>query len=325
MAVVEDNRGGKKAPVAALDDARKRREQRTDPHLTPSQPEPGGPVEDPSEYALSLADSVRSSDDEPESPVDPHAIPIEHDSTPKATPPLPATFEPEQPTAEDILLALQADGQRVQKRRPTTIPTPDPGPSDEHPLRAASIRSRGRRERMQISTRRAAIACTVIAAAMLVPILATDSNPQRPRTRRHENLVAATTTPATENPNADLNLRTLAAGNYQARARNEDRRDRPGARSRPHSDADARGVDMTQGRITHPVNAQRASITSASTSVSSRQTAATPAAPIASEATSSAQQPANSTPAANPPAASQPAGPTGFGHVVGNNCNPQCN
>ena len=44
--------------------------------------------------------------------------------------------------------------------------------------------------------------------------------------------------------------------------------------------------------------------------------------PVASQPVAS--QPAVSRPAVSQPAASQPAGPTGFGHVIGSSCNPQC-
>ena len=323
-----DNRGGSETPVAVLEEARKRRELRPDPHLTPPQAQAEEPTEDLSGYALGLADSVSGSDDELEPALSPHATAAEHERPPEHAPALPESFEREQPTAEKILHQLQADRDRAQRSPTTTIPVAHREPSDHQRHGAVSTGERGRRDLAPISRRTAAIACTIIAIATVVPIVTIATSSNRPaRARRHRPLAAATTTPAADtNPSADLGLRILAAANARARAKEQEHADALRARSRSHRGAHARAhrVSERHPRTTHPAKAQPTATTTTSTPASSEHGTAQPAASTASASSGSTQQSANSTPPASQPAVSQPAGPTGFGHVVGNNCNPQC-
>jgi hypothetical protein len=328
MAVVGDNRGGRDTPVAVLEDARKRREQRPDPQLTPCGAQADEPTEDLTGYALSLADSVRSADDDHNLVVSPDDTSGQHEAAPQDAPAQPAMFEQTQPIAHEIFLELQASSQREQP--PPTAASPPPilaEPSRKQRRRAPLRFVAGRREHPAIMRRRAVIVSTVIVIATAVPIIAaaSGSNP-RAHPPQRQNAVGVTTTPESDSSlNADRNLGTLAAANYQARENRKPQRRASSATLRRHRRAHPQGTTARVKRAgtMHPVNARPASTTATSAPASSQQSTTSPSASVASSSSSSAQQSSN-TPAPSQPVASQSAGPTGYGHVVGSNCNPQC-
>ena len=251
-------------------------------------------------------------------------MPPDHERTPEHAPGLPDSFERGQPGAEEILLELQADRQRAQKSPTTITPaahrepptTSDTARSPRVPRDAATERSRDGLRRSPARPSPSPRWC---------PFLRRPTRNAQPARDSTRTLCAATTTPAADaNPSADL--RILAAANARARAKDKTHADALRARSRSRRDAHPRvhRVSVRPPRTTNPVNAQPAATTTTSTPASSEQSTTQPAASTASAPSGSTQQPANSTPPASQPAASQPAGPTGFGRVVGNNCNPQC-
>lgn len=323
-----DNRGGREAPVAVLEDARKRREQRPDPQLTSTRAQADEPTEDLTGYALSLADSVRGDDGEENLVASSDDTLGQHETAPQDAPAQPAMFEQTQPIANEIFLELQASRQREQPTPTAASPPPilaEPSRTQRH--HAPSRFVGGRREHPAIMRRRAVIVSTVLAVATAVPIIAaaSGSNPQA-RPPHRQNAVSATTTPESDSsPNADRNLRTLAAANYQARENGKPQRHASSARPRRHRRAHPQGntARVKHAGTMHPVNAQPASTTAPSAPASSEQSTTSQSASVASSSSSSTQQSSN-TPPPSQPAATQPAGPTAYGHVVGSNCNPQC-
>ena len=160
MAVVGDNRGEREEPVS-FEEARKRREERPKTPRTSHRAEADDPGEDLSGYALSLADSVRSGDNDQEAAlVSPDETVGERQTTPHDTRALPAILEQPQATAEDILRRLQADRQVAQENpanhRPaagtgetaTTIPrrgTAEPATRRRGPTASRAPTARARR------------------------------------------------------------------------------------------------------------------------------------------------------------------------------------
>jgi len=107
MAVVGDNRGGTNRPVApspdgswSFEDARRRREQRQAGQTSSAPPLTGGPEEDLSALALSLADNL-TIDGTPLSQLETHQTRDPSD----ALEPLTGGA----PTAEEIMRALEAE------------------------------------------------------------------------------------------------------------------------------------------------------------------------------------------------------------------------
>ena len=86
MVVVGENQGASKAPVALLDDARKRREQHTAANEEPRHPTPEEPGEDYSGYALDLAESLLTGESGPASSATPDEILAQHQTAAASAP-----------------------------------------------------------------------------------------------------------------------------------------------------------------------------------------------------------------------------------------------
>ncbi len=195
MAVEGDNRGEQQTPVAPrpdgtwlLDDARKHREQRTAAQDT-----------DAYKYALSLADNLLTSDEQPCS--DENLEQAEQAAS--SAPAIPPASDPErpQPIADDILLALQHD-QRPE--RDTNLAAPQRPRSS----------SQARPPRWPRPRRRLLVACAaaaILAAALEAPIL---THPARKNVQStHASIPADTSGPLGALKSAPL---AAAAGPFTA-------------------------------------------------------------------------------------------------------------
>lgn len=321
MAGVEDSREGRKAPVAALDDARKRRDRRPADQPLPHAPGAGDEREDCSAYALSLADSLLTSDSEPDLGARPEEPFVKHEAGASALAP-PAAFEPdgqEQPVADEILCALQAEHQRADRSRPH---------------RSRSTPATVRRDRKPRTRRRHLIARAAAALVVVVPVVVIASNTTTATSMHPDHgFLAATRYPiAALSTEATMVLGVVTATDRELTAKNTPRRAAPRAHRRRAKSTPARA-------ITHHPSRARATLaaTTASTSNAVMPAPVTTSDQIAAPTSTSSVSP-RPTPAVQPAAApatspqstthaatqSQPAGPTGFGHVVGGNCNPQC-
>ena len=118
MVVVGENQGASKAPVALLDDARKRRERYTAANEEPRHPTPEEPGEDYSGYALDLAESLLTGESGPASSATPDEILAQHETAATSAPSSPVREHPQEPEADEILLALETHHRRAQPSAP---------------------------------------------------------------------------------------------------------------------------------------------------------------------------------------------------------------
>jgi hypothetical protein len=326
MAVVGDNRGGRQGPVAPgpdgswpLDDARKRREQRTAAPPTPAPPPTGQPDNDPFGYALNLADNVLTSDGRP---CTDEILAQAGEATSSALA-IPAASDPDrpQPIADDILRALQQGDQRPE--RDANLAAPDRQRSSSQARPAHRPRPR----------RRLLIACAataILAAALVVRIAPGTQAPAR-------GIVSQRLAGMTTNPVASLDA--AAANAILAVARAADRKlnitaeaRRPARARQPRPASTVPRPRTHHSGSTQTVSAAATSNT-ATRSVSTPEPTAPPPAVQAPEPTtrqiSSPPPPASSTDAAATKSSSTSTnnttpGPTELGEAVGSACNPSC-
>jgi hypothetical protein len=336
MVVVGENQGASKAPVALLDDARKRREQHTAASDAPRHPTREEPGEDYSGYALDLAESLLTGDSGPASSATPDEILAQHQVAATSAPSSPVGEPRQEPEADEILLALQTHHRRAQPSAPPATPL---GSAELAPHRAQRKRSatpKAYRPPRSL-TRRGLVAGGVIviaaAAAVLGLALSTSTTGGRPYGHRFDT--------ATTNPIFDLTSvanKALAAVAAADRGVNASIRAHDTGvarvRRRPTSRTHTRAVrgDSSDAQAAHTASGTPASVGAAAAPVvNAGQTAAPSSVSYSSAGSSSAysprsvsSEPQNPQLAATSGTASQPAGPSGPGSTVGSNCNPKC-
>jgi len=336
MVVVGENQGASKAPVALLDDARKRRERYTAANEEPRHPTPEEPGEDYSGYALDLAESLLTGDSGPASSATPDEILAEHETTAAASASSSPAGEPQQgPEADEILLALQTHHRRAEPSAPRATPLGSAELAPRGAQRKRSATPKAHRPARAL-TRRGLVAGGVIViaavASMLGIAISTSTTGGRPDGHRFD---AATPNPIVDVTSvANTALAAVAAAdrdvNASIRARDAGVarvRRRPTSRARTRAGTS----DSSDAQTAHTASGTLASLADATPAVNAGQTAAPSSASYSSSGSSSAYSPRSvSSEPRNPQLAttsgtpSQPAGPSGPGSTVGSNCNPKC-
>jgi len=208
MAVVGDNRGGTNRPVApspdgswSFEDARRRREQRQAEQTAPAPPPSGEPEEDLAALALSLADNL-TVDGTPLSQLDSHQQRDGSDA--------PWVPSGHAPTAEEIMRALETEQRAAATTSDKASPRNAHDPLPVHSPPRPSTRP-GPRHRWLYPPRRWVIACSVLAALVVVLVvrLASGTGPNPPGNPSRP-VAAGTTAPASGLIAAAMN-RFLAA------------------------------------------------------------------------------------------------------------------
>ena len=176
MAVVGDNRGGSNSRVAqrsdgawSFEDARRRREQRQAGPTASAHLRSGEAEEDLAAFALSLADSL-TIDGTPLSQLD---VPQDLDGRPPERP------TDDAPTAEEIMRALEAEQHAAAANDNGSLRTAKDPRSAHSPYRPRA--QRGPQHRRLHPHRRLTIACSLLAAALVVLAvqLASGTGPNR--------------------------------------------------------------------------------------------------------------------------------------------------
>jgi hypothetical protein len=311
MAFTGDNRPGTQAPVALIDDARKRRRGRgrgrkrphpDDEHALESS------GEDYSGYALGLADSLLSTDADPASASSPDEILARHERASENASSAPAVEEPQPAAAADeILLALEAHHHRREPHERRPAPRGSAELDAQQPQRPRPNAKRAREQRKCLLARPLLIGVGAIATvAVGVTIAMTNTSTTASKVADH---------PSSANQNAPvLTLGTIEIPNLSLLAADHHHGAEPRVRSQPRP------------RVKHAAAAHSASAPPASAaSPSSTSTPNSTGGASASATTPTySSQPTNSTSQSTAPSSAQPAGPAGPGSTVGGNCNPKC-
>ena len=335
MVVVGENQGASKAPVALLDDARKRREQHTATDEEPRHPTPEEPGEDYSGYALDLAESLLTADSRTASHATPDEILAQHQTAAASAPSSPLR-EPQGPEADEILLALQTHHRRSEPNTPPATPRGSAELAAHTAQRKRSATPKAHRPARAL-THRGLVAggVIVLAAAASVLGLAFTTSTSGGRSDRHRfdtarttptvNLTSVASTALTAVAAADRNVNASIRAHEAGVARV---RRRPTKRTHPRADTN----DSSDTQTAHTASGTPASLADAGTpAVNAEQTAAPSSASYSSSGSSPAysprsvsSEPQNPQPATTSGTPSQPAGPSGPGSTVGTNCNPKC-
>jgi hypothetical protein len=336
MVVVGENQGSSKAPVALLEDARKRREQHTAANDAPGHPTAVEPGEDYSGYALDLAESLLTGESGPASSATPDEILAQHETAATTPPSSPIREHPQEPEADEILLALETHHRRAQPSDPRGTPRGSAELAPHKAQRKRSATPRAHRSARAL-TRRGLVTAGVIVLAAAASVLGlaftTSTSGGRPYGHRFD---AATTNPivdATSAANTAIAAVDAAEQGVNASIRVHDARVGHVGR-RPTSRTHTRGgtSNTSEAQTARTASGTPASLADAATpAINAGQTAAPSSASYSSSGSSSAysprsvsSEPGNSQPATSSGTPSQPAGPSGPGSTVGTNCNPKC-
>jgi hypothetical protein len=335
MVVVGENQGASKAPVALLDEARKRRERHTPANEEPRHPTPEEPGEDYSGYALDLAESLLTADSRTASRATPDEILAQHQTAAASAPGSPVR-EPQGPEADEILLALQTHHRRAEPNTPPTTPRGSAELAGHTAQRKRSATPKAHRPARALARSGLIAGCMIVlAVATCVLGLAISTSTSGGSSDRHR-FDAATTNPIVKVASvANTALTAVAAADRDIKA--SIRAHESGVarvRPRPTSRTHARGgtSDSSDAQTAHTASGTPASLADAATpAVDAGQTAAPSSASYSSSGSSATYSPRSvSTETQNPQLAttsgtpSQPAGPSGPGSTVGSNCNPKC-
>jgi len=336
MVVVGENQGSSKAPVAVLEDARRRREQHTAANDAPRHPTAVEPGEDYSEYALDLAESLLTGDGGPAPSSTPDEILAQHETAATSAPSSPVGEPQQEPEADEILLALQTHHQRA---RPSASHATPLGSAELAPLKAQRKRSatpKAHRPPRSL-TRRGLVASGVIviaaAASVLGLALSTSTTGGRPNRHRFDAAATNSIVDVTSVANGAFTTVAAAERGVNASIKAHDTgiariRRRPTRRTHTR----AANSDSSDTQTAHTASGTPASVTNAATpAINAGRTAAPSSASYSSSGSSSAysprsvsSEPQNPQPATTSGTPSQPAGPSGPGSTVGTNCNPKC-
>jgi hypothetical protein len=208
MAVVGDNRGGTNRPVApspdgswSFEDARRRREQRQAGQTSSAPPPTGGPEEDLSALALSLADNL-TVDGTPLSQLEIHSELDGSDAV--------GLSSGQAATAEEIMRALETEQQATAAISDNGSLRHAHGPRSTQSARRPGTRQ-GPHHRWLYPPRRWVIPCSVVTAALVVLVIQLASGTGPNPLRQSSRAVAAGTTAATTGLIAAAMNRFLAA------------------------------------------------------------------------------------------------------------------